>query len=640
MSNLNELKPIINLNPFARFCCTIGNLPSSYMSSLTYEEQLMWFCDYLQNTVIPAVNNNAECVKELQELYVKLKNYVDNYFNNLDVQEEINNKLNEMASTGELTLLLEPFLTQYKNEVISLQNQMIIFNENINTLDNRVSNIITNNESTEGNTELLDIRTEFNGTVAPTAGDAVRQQTQGLSNGTLLGNKSITKRTIANDVFLNDEISHGNVTFVSPNNNTGVLFYFDISKFNIQYGKPFTVKLKGILEYTRNTRLIITKSSSITATGTFLTNELLNENIDIEHEITLNNDTPYIGLFFRSSVATFDTFEKLFKINKPIVEINNILAINTDGIYLSSNAQDSNYEYIVTDVEALVSKDDLKNYVEKNSTDITTYTEITVSTAQEFKTALDTIATNKDNNIATKNNRYRILLNSGNYEMYPLIDKTNLKDQALYKRGIEIPDYVDIIGIGDVTISCTIPESYQGEQIKIISTLNTYGENNFKNLTIIANNCRYCVHDDDGGPFKDRKITFEDCTFIHNDCDRNYWPFPECYGAGYTGGRIGEFKNCIFKDNNYLPFYIHNSTPYFMTNKMKVLIENCIFDTTYENSIDLQDAYNSLTGNITINNTLLKTKLYTRGTNGFNIFGGGNNTFEINNTNNSNLYII
>ena len=113
MSNLNELKPIINLNPFARFCCTIGNLPSSYMTSLTYEEQLMWLCDYLQNTVIPAVNNNAECVKELQELYVKLKNYVDNYFKNLDVQNEINIKLDEMAEDGTLENILSNYINVY-----------------------------------------------------------------------------------------------------------------------------------------------------------------------------------------------------------------------------------------------------------------------------------------------------------------------------------------------------------------------------------------------------------------------------------------------------------------------------------------------------------------------------------------------
>ena len=80
------MKSIETLRPFTRFCCTIGNLPTGYMESLTYEEQLIWLCNYLENVVIPAVNNNAEAVKELQDLYVVLKDYVDNYFNNLDVQ--------------------------------------------------------------------------------------------------------------------------------------------------------------------------------------------------------------------------------------------------------------------------------------------------------------------------------------------------------------------------------------------------------------------------------------------------------------------------------------------------------------------------------------------------------------------------
>ena len=102
MADLNELKPVGKLNPFAKFCCTIGNLPTSYMISLTYEEQLLWLCNYLEKTVIPAVNTNAEAVQELQELYIVLKNYVDNYFENLDVQEEINNKLDEMATDGTL----------------------------------------------------------------------------------------------------------------------------------------------------------------------------------------------------------------------------------------------------------------------------------------------------------------------------------------------------------------------------------------------------------------------------------------------------------------------------------------------------------------------------------------------------------
>lgn len=120
MSNINELKPTNSLNPFGEFCCTIGNLPSSYMASITYEEQLLWLCNYLKKTVIPTVNNNEECVKELQELYVKLKNYVDNYFNNLDVQNEINNKLDNMAETGELQNIIGEFLKL--NSLITFNN--------------------------------------------------------------------------------------------------------------------------------------------------------------------------------------------------------------------------------------------------------------------------------------------------------------------------------------------------------------------------------------------------------------------------------------------------------------------------------------------------------------------------------------
>ena len=97
------MKDIKKIRPFTRFCMTIGNLPTSYALSMTYEEQLLWFCNFLQNTVIPAINTNAEAVIELQE-------YVKSYFDNLDVQEEINNKLDEMAESGELTEIIAQYL--------------------------------------------------------------------------------------------------------------------------------------------------------------------------------------------------------------------------------------------------------------------------------------------------------------------------------------------------------------------------------------------------------------------------------------------------------------------------------------------------------------------------------------------------
>ena len=131
MENLQELKPVGKLSPFAHFCCTIGNLPTSYMISLTYEEQLLWLCNYLEKTVIPAVNTNAEAVAELQDLYIQLKEYVDNYFSDLNVQEQINNKLDEMAESGELAEIINEEIFENLNTQIN-QNT-----ENIENLQNR-----------------------------------------------------------------------------------------------------------------------------------------------------------------------------------------------------------------------------------------------------------------------------------------------------------------------------------------------------------------------------------------------------------------------------------------------------------------------------------------------------------------------
>lgn len=132
--NLN-LKTVetVDTRPFRKLVMTIGELPSAFVESMTYYELLAWFVNYLETVIIPTVNNNAEAVEELQDNFIELKNdteteisrfeteltaafnqlkdFVDNYFDNLDVQEEINNKLDEMAEAG----TLQEIITQYIN---------------------------------------------------------------------------------------------------------------------------------------------------------------------------------------------------------------------------------------------------------------------------------------------------------------------------------------------------------------------------------------------------------------------------------------------------------------------------------------------------------------------------------------------
>ena len=118
MENLEMIKPKMVQNIINKFCFTIGMIPTSYKVSLTYEEQIIAIGHYLEETVIPALNNNAEAVAELQSLFVQLKDYVENYFTNLDVQEEINNKLDEMTQKRNITR---------NNCNISKQQRFILF---------------------------------------------------------------------------------------------------------------------------------------------------------------------------------------------------------------------------------------------------------------------------------------------------------------------------------------------------------------------------------------------------------------------------------------------------------------------------------------------------------------------------------
>ena len=109
MNNKPETK-IGYVSPIKRICMSIGELPTSYLETMSYYEMLIWFVEFLKNNVIPVVNNNSEATEELQQLFIELQNYVNNYFDNLDVQEEINNKLDEMLEDGSLEQIIEQYL--------------------------------------------------------------------------------------------------------------------------------------------------------------------------------------------------------------------------------------------------------------------------------------------------------------------------------------------------------------------------------------------------------------------------------------------------------------------------------------------------------------------------------------------------
>ena len=85
--------------------------------SLTLYEKYCKIVDCL-NQVIEKSNLTSDKVSELNTLVNDIENYINNYFDNLDVQEEINNKLDQMASSGELGEIISEYLSINKTQML------------------------------------------------------------------------------------------------------------------------------------------------------------------------------------------------------------------------------------------------------------------------------------------------------------------------------------------------------------------------------------------------------------------------------------------------------------------------------------------------------------------------------------------
>ena len=110
------------IEPFKIWCQKI--LPNVYDDSLSYYEYLCKMNEYL-NEVITQMNTLTQAEEDFQaqltQAWLETKNYIDNYFNNLDVQQEINNKLDAMALDGTLSALISPFVSQEIGGVVAEQ---------------------------------------------------------------------------------------------------------------------------------------------------------------------------------------------------------------------------------------------------------------------------------------------------------------------------------------------------------------------------------------------------------------------------------------------------------------------------------------------------------------------------------------
>lgn len=204
--NYDDLK---NITPFK--LCVLTNFPfiESDFDAVTNYQLLCKVVEKL-NEIIANTDKQNSNIELLETNFATLYNFTKNYFDNLDVQEEINNKLDKMAEDGSLSALIKPFFDEYKKEIDGIVNTQ---NSKISVLENRMDSFSSlPSGSTTGDAELTDIRTPAGGFNLNknynSAGNAVRGQIDSVKdlaeNGEFLLFNNIKNSSSAKKIEISD----------------------------------------------------------------------------------------------------------------------------------------------------------------------------------------------------------------------------------------------------------------------------------------------------------------------------------------------------------------------------------------------------------------------------------------------------
>ena len=267
-----EEKTVI-LPPFKHFIMTVGEIPTSYLETMTYYEMLVWFTNYLGKTVIPAINENGEAVTELQHLFVKLQNYVNDYFDNLDVQEEINNKLDDMVEAGTLQEIIAEYLNSKALFGFDTVADMKVAT---NLIDGSYAKTLGYNSKNDGGSSLYKIRQITNDDV--------------VDNATIIEMSDTSNELIAELIVINDTIN--------------------VKQFGAygDYEHNDSTTIQNAINYciANNKKLFIDNNKYLIKTGLTINNTLI---LDINGTLSTDEEINLITLTSDNSIININNLE-------------------------------------------------------------------------------------------------------------------------------------------------------------------------------------------------------------------------------------------------------------------------------------------------------------------------------------------
>lgn len=676
------------LKPFRYWCQKV--LPLVYDDTLSYYELLCKVVDYLNKTM-EDVEVLHEDVENLHNAYELLQEYVNTYFDNLDVQTEINNKLDAMAVSGELLQIIEPTITDEVADWLSehltpttptidntltvsgagadakvvgdkfktclRSSKTFVDSENVSShpvLTNLPVNeiYIYGNSALSGVTDKPDFDNGFTAFIInyaettksgailfciDTVTNEIALRTGITSGGSVVWNNFvyIDRDSVKSSKIFVDSSNVSNYNKLSDLEVNKIYFY-GVSALSSVTDKPafaggFSAMIAGYntKTYSGSTQICIESSTGTVA----YRNAHIEDNVIVWSDWMYNY--PTVNLFdpdtltegkvlnfngvetqtaFTSSYAITDYIPCKYGdlIHLPYVNGNNFATIcaydeNKSFLWSFCGRDGAKAEEILESQDIRISDRRVKYFrytVSPNNiypwNQIIIYTEpscdndaydmilkvnqINYPSPLLFGKLIDAINYVNDYNLQDR----VIEIYSPNYlvandfteEYYAAIPRLSV--QNIYA-GYILKNNVTIKGIGNTRLNFNYSGASLNNVADNFSIFNVAGNCNLENLRIIAQNCKYAIHDDIGASGQSSipmfHFSIKNCSVTHNGISESAdYQYPCCIGGGCFSGSKHIIENCIFNNQGWSSdISYHDSASSRTGLQSVVIITGCYF---------------------------------------------------------------
>ena len=331
------------LTPFKMQVLTNFPYIEADFDALTNYQLLCKIVEYL-NGVIHNENEITEQMNSLYNAYVNLQNYVNTYFDNLDLQEEVNNKIDQMIEDGYFDTLVNQLISQmyylkyFKTETNSWQDALdIIQNETFSKATIYLPkdvNIDENLTITKANITLKDGCFENAGLILNYSTSNSDKDNCNIENITFIGNNSFGIKiinayypTISNCVFKNTNENDSTYGILLVSNDD----VFQNSRRVIITNNQFKNCDYGI--YTDNPNEVFGASGDVIISNNQIDTKICNiYSVGVDGHIISNNVLYMPGYELRDMTKTNNIFIK--KSNFIEITNNSCFEAGQNGIHL------------------------------------------------------------------------------------------------------------------------------------------------------------------------------------------------------------------------------------------------------------------------------------------------------------------